>query len=254
MPRDLSLFLTMDRNIHLLTRNHPNALALRIHQLYLFLNLYNWGPYLLYTFAGDQYNTHLVAPQHLTITTSLPSSLIPSKRPQRQRMTCTTSHTPHFGIILTFLTDSVQHQMTILTLAAHIILSILVLYAQRLCWNIVRCPHTHEHTIHLLLATLALKRYHPIWFTNDATPPHATLTAPIDPLYGFAAFAPASRTVPTPQPTSSPAWIGNATQLLIPSLLSTSPSTKRPLPPGAATTFPFTRVPLNVTNSHDHNP
>ena len=44
---------------------------------------------------------------------------------------------------------------------------------------------------------------------------------------------------------------GDAAQLLIPSLLSTSSSTKRPLPHGTAFTVPFTRVPPNDTNSHD---
>ena len=141
VPRDRSISLTIDNNIHSLTPLGPIDQQQRYH-LHLFVNPYNRSLYLLYTFAGGQHNHHTVAPQHLTITTSLPSSLIHSKRPRRQHTMRTTFHTPHLGTFLTFPAKYVQHQMTILTLTTHMLLSILVINTPHMVWNIVRSLQT----------------------------------------------------------------------------------------------------------------
>ena len=123
VSRDRSILLTIDNDIHSLTPIHPITKHRR-HFLHLFLNPYNRSPYRLYTFDGGQHNLNSAAAQHLTISTSLPSSIIPSKRPTRNHMMRTTSHTPDLGTVLTFPADSVQHHMTILILATYMILSI----------------------------------------------------------------------------------------------------------------------------------
>ena len=69
----------------------------------------------------------------------------------------TTSHAPEIGTVLTFPADSVQYQMTILILATHMLLSIPVIYAPHMEWKIIRLPHTQLTTLHLILATHALK-------------------------------------------------------------------------------------------------
>ena len=81
----------------------------------------------------------------------------------------TTSHTSDLGETIAFPTESVQYQMTILTLVTHMLLSMLVLEIPCLSRNILRHTNSQHHTIHLVLTTLALKRYHSIWFTSNAT-------------------------------------------------------------------------------------
>ena len=124
VPRDRSLSLTIDSNIYSLTPTIDTTPTLCSHQLHLFLNPYKRDPYILYTYDGGQHNNSAMATQHLTIITSLLSNLIPSNRPKRHHMMRTTSYTPDLGTSLTFPTESVQHQMPILTLATHTILSI----------------------------------------------------------------------------------------------------------------------------------
>ena len=103
-------------------------------------------------------------------------------------------------------------------------------------WKIIRQPHTQLHTLHLILATFALKRYHPIWFTDEATLPNATPGDSSATLHSMASFVPASRTQPTPTPAPSPIRTGIAAQLLLPSLLAPNPSKKRPLQTSIVTT------------------
>ena len=43
-------------------------------------------------------------------------------------------------------------------------------------WNIVRYTATHRQIMHLILATLTLKRYHLIWFNSTQTQLQMTLT------------------------------------------------------------------------------
>ena len=94
MLRDRSLRLTIDNTFHSRIINHLDAPTIRQHRLHLFLNQYKRVPYLLYTFTGGQHNNYTVATQRFTITTSLLSSLIYSKRPQYQYMMQTTSQIP----------------------------------------------------------------------------------------------------------------------------------------------------------------
>ena len=235
MPRDQSLSLTFDSNIHSLSPTTPNNPTLGQHHLHLFLNLYKRDPYLLYTFDGAKHTTGTVAPQHLAITTSLPSSFISSKRPKRHHMKRTLSHAPEIDTVLIFPADSVQHQMTSLTLATHMLLSIPVIYAPHMEWKIIRQPHTHLNTLHLILATLALKRYHPIWFTEAATLPHATPDASCATPHSLASVAPTSKTQPILPPAPPTTRTGTAAQLLLPSLLSLNPSKKR----GIVTSHPL---------------
>ena len=82
----------------------------------------------------------------------------------------TTSYTRDFGETITFPAESVQHQMTILILVVHILLSIPILKTPSMSWTIVRQATTHQQTLYLILATLVLKRYHPIWFTLTTIP------------------------------------------------------------------------------------
>ena len=144
----------------------------------------------------------------------------------------TTSHAPEIGTVLTFPAESVQHQMTILTLATHLLLSIQVIYAPHMAWKIIRQPHTHLRTLHLILATIALKRYHPIWFTNEAITPAATPSASETTVHSQALVATASRTQPTSPHAPSATQPKPEAQILFPSLLSPTPSTKRRITPG----------------------
>ena len=249
MPRDRSLSLTINNNIHSLSPSiNP---TLRLHHLHIFLNPYQRMPYLLYTCDGRQHTTDAVTTRRFTITTSLPSSLIPSKRPKRRHMTRATSHTPDLGTVLTFPADSVQHQMTILTLATQMLLTIPVIHAPHMVWKIIRQPHTHLRTLHLILATIALKRYHPILFTDEATPTTATPSTSGTIVHSHASGAPASRTQPTSPPIPSPTQPGTEAQLLLPSLISPNPSTKRHLPPGTVITKSLRPCSSKRQNIHD---
>ena len=98
----------------------------------------------------------------------------------------TTSHTPTLGDTISFPAKSVQHQMTILTLVTHMLLSAPNLDATKLSWKAVRQPTTHQQTLGIIMATLALKRYHPIWFTSGppllhTDPPDLAPSAPPPP-------------------------------------------------------------------------
>ena len=98
IPRDRSLSLTTDSTTHTLTPKGTDATPTRQHCLHLFLNLYKRSPYIQYTYEGGYHNNCTVSEQRLTITTSLYSSVISSKRPTHQYMMYTTSHTPDHRI------------------------------------------------------------------------------------------------------------------------------------------------------------
>ena len=76
----------------------------------------------------------------------------------------TVTHEPDRITTLTFPAESKQHQLTILTLATHLLFSVPTLHT-RASWDIIRHPSSHKHTLHLILATVTLKHYHKIWFT-----------------------------------------------------------------------------------------
>ena len=98
----------------------------------------------------------------------------------------TTSHTPTLGETISFPAKSVQHQITILTLVTHMLLSAPNLNTTILSWGAVRQPTTHHQTLGIIMATLALKRYHPIWFTSgppllNTGPSAQSTSAPFSP-------------------------------------------------------------------------
>ena len=134
--------------------NDTHYSSTRLHYPHLFLNPPTGSPYLQYTFDSGSNNNRPLSVQRLTITTSLFISLITSKRPRRYRMMYNTSHTPNLGETITFPTDSEQHQMTILILVTHMLLSIPVLPSPVLSWRTVRNPTSHRQTINIILATL----------------------------------------------------------------------------------------------------
>ena len=100
-----------------------------------------------------------------------------------------------------FPANSVQHQITILTLVTHMLLSTPTLNTRLVSWGPVRHPDAHHQTLGIILATLSLKRYHPIWFTdgpsllhaghvaNMPSTPHTPLTP--SPTLGIASTCPA---------------------------------------------------------------
>ena len=138
IPRDRDLSFTLDNNIYPLTPHRTDTHTTRKHHIQLFINPYKRSLYVQYIYNGRYHNNRPVATQHLTITTSLPKSLILSMQSTRQLVMRTTSHTPDHGETITFPVDSVQHQMTILTLVTQILMSILVLNTSSLSWNIFR--------------------------------------------------------------------------------------------------------------------
>ena len=58
---------------------------------------------------------------------------------------------------ITILTDSVQHQMTILTLVTHMLLSAPKLNTRLISWDPARQSIAHQQILGIILATLALK-------------------------------------------------------------------------------------------------
>ena len=104
----------------------------------------------------------------------------------------TTSHTPLLGETITFLANSVQHQMTIMTLVTHMLLSTPTLNTRLVSWGPVRHPTAHHQTLGIILATLALKRYHLICFTSGP---------PLLPAGPVATMPSTSRTPLIPTPT-----------------------------------------------------
>ena len=163
IPRDRNLSITMYNNIHTMTPNDVQDPSTRLHYIHLFLNPSTGSPYLSYTLNGQPNDNPPLSSQQLTVTTSLPNSPPSTKRPQRHLMMCTTSH---MGETITFPTDSVPHQITILTLVTHMLFSAPTLNTRLLSWGPVRQPNAHQQTLGIILATLPLKRYHPIWFTS----------------------------------------------------------------------------------------
>ena len=102
----------------------------------------------------------------------------------------TTNRVPDLGETITFPADSMQHQMTILTLVTHMLLSIPVIHNRTLSWKIVQHPTSHHQTVHIKLATLALKRCqttqrfihtstYTIYNNNPDPPYHPTIRCPI---------------------------------------------------------------------------
>ena len=66
------------------------------------------------------------------------------------------THAPNRITTLTFSTNSPQHQLSIMTLAAHLLLSVHILLT-RASWDIIQQLDTHAHTLRLVLATITLR-------------------------------------------------------------------------------------------------
>ena len=77
----------------------------------------------------------------------------------------TESHAPDLIPTLMFPTNSAQHQLSILTLATHLLLTAPILTPTLQQWNVVQNDDTHHQTLQLILATITLTRYHKIWYT-----------------------------------------------------------------------------------------
>ena len=119
LPRDRLLSITLNKVVHLITPPTLNG-ETPPHRLHLFLNPYNRMPFLRHTHDVDDRTRY-----RLEITTDLPETHSRSSNLQRRRMMVrTTSHTPDLVTTFTFPTASNQHQLTIMTPATHLLLSI----------------------------------------------------------------------------------------------------------------------------------
>ena len=87
-------------------------------------------------------------------------------------MMLTTTYILNLVKIITSPTDYLQHQLSIITMATHMVLSTPTL-SRRISWNTIRQVGAHKHTLHLILATIALNRYHKIWYNVLDTCSHA---------------------------------------------------------------------------------
>ena len=184
--RDRFLNLTMNNTVYTMTPTDTHNVSTRLHCIHLFLDPPTSSPSILYTFDGQPKANPPLSTQRLTITTKLPIPIRSNKRPRRHCMMRTTSHTPTLSKTITFPTKSVQHQMTILTLVAHMLLSAPNLDTTKLSWKAVRQPTTYQQTIGIIMETLALKRYHPIWCTScppllNTDPSAQPTSAPLPP-------------------------------------------------------------------------
>ena len=181
IPRGRTLSITLDNVVHILS---PQALNGETppHRLHLFLNPHNRMPFFRHTHDVDEYTRY-----HLEITTSLPETHSRSSHLRRRPMMSTTSHMSDLVTTFTFPADFSQHQLTIMTLVTHLLLSIPCLKQTEHVWNTVRTQDSHQHTLQLILVTITLDRYHKVWFTDlqsrpPARSPSIPLTPPIMPL------------------------------------------------------------------------
>lgn len=137
----------------------------------------------------------------------------------------TTSHTPDLGETITLPVDSIQHQKTILILVTYMLLSILFIHVSHLSWNIVQHPNTHQQTMRIILVTIALKRYHPVWFASS---PIQSPAPPIDRLIPHSDSYSLARVPPIPPPffTLSTKYALTTSQLLLYPLIHDGTATR----------------------------
>lgn len=131
------------------------------HCLYLFLNPRGREHFLrhIQDIAGQP-------TRRLELTTSMPSVTHPRRRP----MTRTESHAPDLVTTLTFPANNPQHQISIMILATHLLLTAPVITQAVQSWNIIRQGGTHHQTMQLILATVTLKRYHKVYYHSPDSP------------------------------------------------------------------------------------
>ena len=130
------------------------------HRLHLFLNPRGREPYLSHIHTHDE---NAQCTRRTIFTTSLPCS---RNRSRRRPMMRTTAHNPDLTTTLTFPASSPQHQLSLMTLATHLLVSLPQLHHTNNVGNILRQADSHRHTLHLIMATVTLGRYHKVWFTN----------------------------------------------------------------------------------------
>ena len=155
IPHDRTIYVTADQIDYPLTipsKSHQDIW----HDIQLFLNPHNRLPYYLYTHKIDEDTIH-----HLMITTTLPCKTQISRESQCRLMMRTESHAPDRITTLTFPTTSVTHQLFIMTLVDHLLLSVPNTNTRQ-SWKIVRENVIHEHTMQLILVTATLKIYHKV--------------------------------------------------------------------------------------------
>ena len=179
--RDRSLSITLDKGVHIMTPPTLNG-ETPPHRLHLFLNSHNRMLFLRHTHDVDEHTRY-----RLEITTSLPETHSRSSNLRHRPMMRTTSHTLDLVTTLTFPVVSNQHQLTIMTLATHLLLSIPCIKQMEHVWNTVRTQDSHQYNLQLILATITLERYHKVWFTilqsrSPARPHPPPSTPPIMPL------------------------------------------------------------------------
>ena len=121
IPRDMSLHLTIHNIIYVLSFQCATTMYTP-HRLQLFLNSNNHMSYLRHTHDVDEHTW-----RRLEITTTLLITRPQFKWSNRRLMMRTTTHSPDLVTTLTFPADSLQHQLSILTLVTHLILSVLCL-------------------------------------------------------------------------------------------------------------------------------
>ena len=131
IPHKWTLYLTMNNTIHPLTVREHN-ISIISHHLYLFLNPHNCLPHLRHTHTIDQNTIH-----NLITTTSLPSTRTGFDRPSRWSILWTTSHVPDLVTTLTFPAATVQYQLSIMTLATQMLLSISILNPTQISWTTI---------------------------------------------------------------------------------------------------------------------
>ena len=189
--RNRSLSITLDKIVHIMTPPTLNG-DTPPHRLHLFLNPHNRMPFLRHTHDVDEHTRY-----RFEITTSLPETHSRSSNPNlwRRPMMRTTPRTPDLVTTFTFPAASNKHQLTIMTLATHLLLLIPCLKQTEHVWNTIRTQDSHQHTLQLILTTITLERYHKVWVTvlqsrpparphqPPSTPPIITLSPSTAPLY-----------------------------------------------------------------------
>ena len=158
IPYDRSLYITINNIIYALTPMDTVTVVIP-HRIYLFLNPHNHISYLQHTHEVDECTT-----RHLEITTTLPSTHYPSTWPRRRPMIRAIKHTPNLVTTLTRPADSLQYQLSIMTLATHLLISVPNI-TLRQSLDIVREVESHQNTLKLTLTTIILKQYYKVWCT-----------------------------------------------------------------------------------------
>ena len=141
LPRDRTLHITINNTFYALTPMVTDN-ATKPYHLHLFLNLHNHMPYLRHTRKVDEWIAH-----HLDIITSLPCTRPQSTRTRCRHMKRTTTYVPGLITTVTLPTVSTQDQLSIITLATHLLLTVPYLQQTQQSWNIVGQVGSHQHFI-----------------------------------------------------------------------------------------------------------